>query len=126
MQEVEPSNGGALDITVANYYLPSGKTITRAGLKPQVRARDNSRTRRDEALSVALETLREEPVTPAAGSTRRVAVLEKRGRFLVGEPLFDHGPRTAVDRHGAGEGDLVLVGSGKRGARVIAWTSRAT
>ena len=58
VQEVEPlSNGGALDITVANYYLPSGKTITRAGLKPQVRARDNSRTRRDEALSVALETL---------------------------------------------------------------------
>ena len=33
VQEVEPlSNGGALDITVANYYLPSGKTITRAGL----------------------------------------------------------------------------------------------
>ena len=42
VQEVEPlSNGGALDITVANYYLPSGKTITRAGLKPQVRARGN-------------------------------------------------------------------------------------
>ena len=48
-----------------------------------------------------------------------VAVLEKRGRFLVAEPLFGHGPRTAVERGGAGEGDLVLVGSGKRGARVI-------
>jgi ribonuclease R len=47
-----------------------------------------------------------------------VAVLERRGRFLVAEPLFDHGPRTAVDRRGAAEGDLVLVGSGKRGARV--------
>jgi ribonuclease R len=61
---------------------------------------------------------------PRGGPARRldqplVAVLEKRGRFLVGEPLFGHGPRTAVERGGADEGDLVLVGSGKRGARVI-------
>jgi ribonuclease R len=48
-----------------------------------------------------------------------VAVLEKRGRFLVAEPLFGRGPRTAVERGGADEGDLVLVGSGKRGARVV-------
>jgi ribonuclease R len=48
-----------------------------------------------------------------------VAVLEKRGRFLVAEPLFGVGPRTAVERGGAGAGDLVLVGSGKRGARVL-------
>jgi ribonuclease R len=48
-----------------------------------------------------------------------VAVLEKRGRFLVAEPLFGAGPRTAVERGGAGPGDLVLVGSGKRGARVL-------
>jgi ribonuclease R len=48
-----------------------------------------------------------------------VAVLEKRGRFLVAEPLFGTGPRPAVERGGADVGDLVLVGSGKRGARVI-------
>jgi ribonuclease R len=48
-----------------------------------------------------------------------VAVLAKRGRFLVAEPVFGHGPRTAVDPRGAGEGDLVMVGSGKRGARVV-------
>jgi ribonuclease R len=48
-----------------------------------------------------------------------VAVLERRGRFLVGEPLFGRGPRTAVERGGANEGDLVLVGAGKRGARVV-------
>ncbi|HYN49532.1 MAG TPA: RNB domain-containing ribonuclease [Thermoleophilaceae bacterium] len=48
-----------------------------------------------------------------------VAVLEKRGRFLVGEPLFGRGPRATVERGGADVGDLVLVGSGKRGARVI-------
>jgi ribonuclease R len=64
-------------------------------------------------------------VTPAAPRRHErleaplVAVLGKRGRFLVAEPLFGRGPRTAVDPRGAGEGDLVLVGSGKRGARVV-------
>jgi ribonuclease R len=48
-----------------------------------------------------------------------VAVLEKRGRFLVAEPLFGPGPRTAVERADASAGDLVLVGAGKRGARVL-------
>jgi ribonuclease R len=48
-----------------------------------------------------------------------VAVLEKRGRFLVAEPLFGAGPRAAVDPAGANAGDLVLVGAGKRGARVV-------
>jgi carboxyl-terminal processing protease len=58
VQEVEPlSNGGYLDLTVANYYLPSGKTISTDGLKPQVRAVDKPRTARDEALPVALDVL---------------------------------------------------------------------
>ena len=59
VQEVEPlSNGGVLDLTVAKYYLPSGKTIPlRKGLRPQVEARDNPRTGRDEALPVALDEL---------------------------------------------------------------------
>jgi carboxyl-terminal processing protease len=58
VQEVEPlSNGGYLDITVANYYLPSGKTISTRGLKPEVRAEDKPRTTRDEALPVALDVL---------------------------------------------------------------------
>jgi carboxyl-terminal processing protease len=58
VQEVEQlSNGGVLDITVANYYLPSGKTIGTDGLKPQVRARDNPNTERDEALPRALDVL---------------------------------------------------------------------
>jgi carboxyl-terminal processing protease len=58
VQEVEPlSNGGYLDLTVANYYLPSGRTIGERGLKPQVRAKDNPETERDEALPVALDAL---------------------------------------------------------------------
>jgi carboxyl-terminal processing protease len=59
VQEVEPlSNGGILDITVANYYLPDGETIApRKGIEPQVRAHDDPDTTRDEALPVALDTL---------------------------------------------------------------------
>jgi ribonuclease R len=51
-----------------------------------------------------------------------VAVLARRGRFLVAEPLFHRGFRTTVERRGpvaADDGDLVLVGTGKRGARVV-------
>jgi len=61
VQEVEPlSNGGYLDLTVANYYLPSGKTIGMRGLKPDVRAVDKPKTtKRDEALPVALDVLLE-------------------------------------------------------------------
>ena len=58
VQEVKPlSNGGVLDITVANYYLPGGKTISTAGIKPEVRAEDDPDTERDEALPTALDTL---------------------------------------------------------------------
>jgi carboxyl-terminal processing protease len=60
VQEVESlSNGGVLDLTVANYYLPSGRTITRDGIRPQVRANDDPKTDRDEALPVALRELAE-------------------------------------------------------------------
>jgi carboxyl-terminal processing protease len=58
VQEVQHlSNGGVLDLTVANYYLPDGETISTKGIKPQVRAVDNPNTDRDEALPVALDTL---------------------------------------------------------------------
>jgi carboxyl-terminal processing protease len=58
VQEVEHlSNGGVLDLTVANYYLPDGETISTRGIKPEVRAVDNPDTDRDEALPVALDTL---------------------------------------------------------------------
>jgi carboxyl-terminal processing protease len=61
VQELIPlSNGGVLDLTVANYYLPDGKTISTRGIKPKVRARDNPDTDRDEALPVALETIARE------------------------------------------------------------------
>jgi carboxyl-terminal processing protease len=54
---MELSNGGLLDLTVANYYLPNGETITKKGIKPAVRAKDDPRTARDEALPTALDTV---------------------------------------------------------------------
>ena len=60
-QEIEPlPNGGALDITVGEYFLPSGRNIggggpaRGAGLEPDVRAEDNPKTPRDEALAAAV------------------------------------------------------------------------
>ena len=50
-------NGGVLELTVANYYLPNGKTITTKGIKPDIRAKDDPETARDEALPVALDEL---------------------------------------------------------------------
>ena len=61
VQELLPlSNGGVLDLTVANYYLPNGETISTKGIKPEVRAEDDPDTDRDEAIPVALDTLARE------------------------------------------------------------------
>jgi ribonuclease R len=51
-----------------------------------------------------------------------VAVLSKRGRFTVAEPVFERGRQITLDggrRPGASIGDLVLLGWGKRGPRVV-------
>jgi len=60
------SNGGALDITVGEYFTPSGRNLggggvkRGAGIKPDVKAEDNTQTRRDEALEVAVKTVSRE------------------------------------------------------------------
>ena len=66
-QEIEPlPNGGALDITVGEYFLPSGRNIGGGGVKqgagitPDVAAQDNPKTTRDEALDVAVRTVARE------------------------------------------------------------------
>jgi carboxyl-terminal processing protease len=57
-QELEPlSNGGALDLTVGSYYLPSGENISKTGIMPEVKARDRPRSRRDEAVPTAFDAL---------------------------------------------------------------------
>jgi carboxyl-terminal processing protease len=65
-QEIrELSNGGALDLTVGQYFLPSGRNLGGKGVKegsgiaPDLRAKDDPDTRRDEALEAALRALAE-------------------------------------------------------------------
>jgi carboxyl-terminal processing protease len=59
-QVIELSNGGALDITAGQYFLPSGrnlggKGVSRgAGLKPDITAKDDPKTKADEVLDRAL------------------------------------------------------------------------
>ncbi len=63
-QEILPlDNGGALDITVGQYFLPSGRnlggpgTSPGSGIRPDVQARDDPDTKVDEALKRALAVL---------------------------------------------------------------------
>jgi carboxyl-terminal processing protease len=51
------SNGGSLKITVGSYYLPDGENLAGHGIVPPVKAVDDPKTKRDEALPVALHTL---------------------------------------------------------------------
>ena len=60
-QEIEQlSNGGALDITVGEYFLPSGRNIGGGGvakgdgIAPDVKSVDNPKTKPDEALDEAV------------------------------------------------------------------------
>jgi carboxyl-terminal processing protease len=66
-QEIQPlSNGGALDITVGEYFTPNGHNLGGGGvkegqgLKPNVYALDNPHTARDEALTTAEQTVASE------------------------------------------------------------------
>jgi carboxyl-terminal processing protease len=57
-QSVEDlSNGGLLKITAGLYYLPHGENLGGNGIDPTVKAIDNPKTPRDEALPVALRAL---------------------------------------------------------------------
>lgn len=56
-QEVELSNGGALKLTVGEYFTPAGINLAGRGIRPDVPARDLPGTRRDEALERALRVL---------------------------------------------------------------------
>jgi carboxyl-terminal processing protease len=56
-QIFELPNDGALDLTLGNYYTPRGRNLAGKGIRPDVRAQDDPRTRRDEALERALDVL---------------------------------------------------------------------
>jgi carboxyl-terminal processing protease len=57
-QEVIPlNNGGALDLTVGEYLTRDGTSINGTGIAPQVRAKDNPKTKPDEGRARALRVL---------------------------------------------------------------------
>jgi carboxyl-terminal processing protease len=57
-QEIGLSNGGALKLTIGEYFTPDGVNLAKShGIHPDVKARDLSQTVRDEALERALGVL---------------------------------------------------------------------
>jgi carboxyl-terminal processing protease len=56
-QEVPLSNGGALKLTIGEYFTPDGENLAGHGIQPDVFAKDLPGTARDEALDRALATL---------------------------------------------------------------------
>jgi carboxyl-terminal processing protease len=66
-QEIETlPNSGALDITVGEYFTPSGRNLggggvrKGAGITPDIQAGDDPKTSKDEALQTALKTVADE------------------------------------------------------------------
>jgi carboxyl-terminal processing protease len=66
-QEINPlPNGGALDITVGEYFTPNGHNLggggvrEGAGITPNIFAQDNPKSPQDEALQVAEKTVASE------------------------------------------------------------------
>jgi carboxyl-terminal processing protease len=56
-QELDLDNGGALTLTIGEYFTPAGKNLGGAGIHPDVPARDLPGTAGDEALERALQVL---------------------------------------------------------------------
>ncbi len=57
-QEIGLSNGGALKLTIGEYFTPEGVNLAKShGIHPDVKASDNLSTPRDEALERALTAL---------------------------------------------------------------------
>ena len=110
-QEIEPlPNGGALDITVGEYFTPNGHNLGGGGVEEgaghQARRLRRSTTRtpsptrrsrrradgRGRAPVSAVDKRR------PAGRSRAWPCSNGRGKFLVAEPFFGSGPRLVVSR----------------------------
>jgi len=59
-QEIDLSNGGALKLTVGEYFTPDGTNLAGKGIEPDLKVRDVPGTARDEGLERALEALARE------------------------------------------------------------------
>ena len=110
-------NGGALDITVGEYFTAQRAQPRRRrrqarapGSRRTSRRQDNPKTKRDEALDAALRDGRAQRSDARAAARREraaarrvVAVLEKRGRFLTAEPFFERGRAASIVDRPTGE-----------------------
>jgi carboxyl-terminal processing protease len=63
-QEVQHlSNGGALDLTVGEYFLPSGRNLGAGGIKqgagvqPDIKVADDAKTKQDEVVDKGVSVL---------------------------------------------------------------------
>ena len=85
---IDLSNGGALDLTIGEYFTASGVSLAGEGLKPDVKARDNPKTRRDEGLQKALRVLHDEVSsgTGMGGDTSSGASFEPADQAANGSP----------------------------------------
>jgi ribonuclease R len=96
---------------------PGRGGVPRAGARPARGGRPYGGRDRDEEDERALRARDRERDRPQP-RTHVVAMLEKRGRFLVGEPFFQRGPRPIVERDRTSNvGDLVLLRVSNRGGK---------
>jgi carboxyl-terminal processing protease len=56
-QAIDLSNGGALDLTIGRFFTANGTSTLDKGIKPDIHAADNPKTKRDEAQQRALAVL---------------------------------------------------------------------
>jgi carboxyl-terminal processing protease len=56
-QEIGLSNGGALKLTIGEYFTPNGTNLAGKGIHPDVYVRDNPQTKPDEGMQRALKVL---------------------------------------------------------------------
>ena len=109
------ANGGALDITVGEYFTPTGRNLggggvrKGAGITPDIKASDDPETRRTRRCDKALETVAGREFDAFVG------VLDKRGRILRGHAVLRARPAASTSRSRAGErvGDLVAGRAGE-------------
>ena len=109
-QEVIPlDNGGALDLTVGEYLTRDGDIDQRHRDQARGPGQGRPATKPDEALERALQALgaqlseqesSQEKDAERLRSAGASSSISKRGRFLVGEPLFERGGQ---DRRSAGD-----------------------
>ena len=122
-QEVLPlSNGGVLDITVGEYFLPSGENIGKKGVQPYGargrRSRDRPRRgAADRAEDAGRRAMSDGRRAPARWTSRWSACCASAAASWWPRRCSSaRGKRSTLDGRGGSEGDIVLVGTGKRGA----------